>query len=150
MRTILDVCREAKQHQNLSNRKLSEMSGVPLSTVSSVFRPDAISASIDTIAPICAALGVSIDDFYGILTDKEADTPDNSAEYVSQQLAVSEAERKSSNRQLTLMREIIDKQNHGIRMRDHIIIHTIIVLIALLVWVIYLDMHCLDYGFWRG
>ena len=150
MRTILDVCREAKKAQNISHRKLSEMSNVPLGTINYVFRPDTISSSIDTIAPICAALGVSIDGFYGILPPAEAEDPENSADYVSQQLAVSEAERKSANRQLTLMREIIDKQNHGIRMRDHIIIHTIIVIIALLVWVISLDSHCLDYGFWRG
>lgn len=66
METLIDRCRAAKKKQNLSNLKVSELSGVPLSTCNNFFSPGQRSPCIDTVGPICKALNVSIDLCYGI------------------------------------------------------------------------------------
>ena len=155
MLPLIQQCHDAKHEKKLSNRDIAEGSGVPLSTVNNFFRSVDRSPCVDTAGPICAYLGISMDAFFGIqpppaAMSEQPPEPECTAEYLSQQLAVSEAERASAAKQLKLMREMVDKQNHGIRMRDHFLVHLFILVVACLIWAVYLDMHCLDFGFWRG
>lgn len=149
MESIIDRCRIAKAERHMSNQRIADLSGVPLSTVNNFFRAGR-SPSIDTTGPICAVLGVSMDDFFGLRReDSSGDDPSSSAEYAAAQLAVSEAERKSSAAQITLQREMIDKQQAGIRLRNHMLIHLAATLLLVVIWALYLDLNCADAGFWR-
>ena len=64
--TIQDVCREKKAALRMTAQDIADASGVPLSTVNNFFAHASKSPALYTTAPICAALGVSLDEFFGI------------------------------------------------------------------------------------
>lgn len=157
MSPLVEKCKESKAEKGLTNQQLADLSGLPKGTVDSFFRTSNRSPTIDTVGAICAALGVSMDAFFGIrLPSEGAETAEekqenceSAAEFLERQLSDIAGDNKTLQAQLRLQREIIDKQNHGIRMRDHIMIHFVIVLLVLLGWCLYLDAHCVDFGFFR-
>ena len=65
---LWEICRE--QWQNMRPRKthqdIADESGVSVNAVAQFLRGDTKNTYIQTAAPICKALGVSIDDCYGI------------------------------------------------------------------------------------
>lgn len=58
---LQDLCRDAKSRLNMTNQDIADVSGVPISTVKNFFASSSKSPSVYTVAPICSALGVSID-----------------------------------------------------------------------------------------
>ena len=132
MSTLVDRCTQAKATMHLSNQKLSEKSGVPLSTVNNFFRSEKRSPSIDTAGPICAVLGVSMDDFFGI----QKDNPESHKADLSRQLSKLEEAHKVDLVQHELLREIVDKQHHGIRSRNYIITNLIVALLLAILWIL--------------
>ena len=67
--TIQDLCRDKKAALHMTSQDIADQSGVPLSTVNNFFANASKAPSINTAGPICAVLGISIDEFFGI-TDK--------------------------------------------------------------------------------
>ena len=63
---IQEVCRIRKEELKLTYQEISDDSGVPLSTVQNFFSKFSKSPSIYTVAPICKALGISLDEAFGI------------------------------------------------------------------------------------
>lgn len=63
---IQEVCRIRKEDLKLTYQEISDDSGVPLSTVQNFFSKFSKSPSIYTVAPICKALGISLDEAFGI------------------------------------------------------------------------------------
>lgn len=59
--TIIDLCRKAKEEQRRTLKDIAEGSGVPINTVTNCFSRGTKAPAFDTIAPICAYLGVSMD-----------------------------------------------------------------------------------------
>lgn len=59
--TIIDLCRKAKEEQHRTLKDIAEGSGVPINTVTNCFSRGTKAPAFDTIAPICAYLGVSMD-----------------------------------------------------------------------------------------
>lgn len=59
--TIIDLCRKAKEEQHRTLKDIAEGSGVPLNTVTNCFSRGTKAPAFDTVAPICAYLGVSMD-----------------------------------------------------------------------------------------
>lgn len=59
--TIIDLCRKAKEEQHRTLKDIAEGSGVPINTVTNCFSRGTKAPTFDTIAPICAYLGVSMD-----------------------------------------------------------------------------------------
>lgn len=108
METLTDRCREAKKEKNLSNQKVAELSGVNLSTVNNFFRAGQRSPSIDTVGPICAAVGVSMDEFFGVAKAEVQPTPN-----------------------AEIFRELIEAEKAGIKLRDRIIA-ALLVIVAIL------------------
>ena len=157
MSPLVEKCKEIKDGKGLTNQELADLSGLPKGTVDSFFRTSNRSPTIDTVGAICAALGVSMDAFFGIglppegaeAAEEQQEDCESAAEFLKKQLSEVEGENKTLQAQVRLQREIIDKQNHGIRMRDHILINFLIVLLVLLGWCLYLDAHCVDFGFFR-
>ena len=58
--------RELKDAKNLTNRELSDLSGVPLGTVNHIMSHDTANPGIDTVLALCAALGTTVDTILGI------------------------------------------------------------------------------------
>lgn len=136
--TIQDVCREKKAALRMTAQDIADASGVPLSTVNNFFAHASKSPALYTTAPICAALGVSLDEFFGI-RDKLTATEETL-----------QAERDGLEHRLENKREAIAMLKKGLKMRDRIILTMSVVLIGLLVWCVWVDIHCANYGFWRG
>lgn len=157
MSPLVEKCKESKAEKGLTNQQLADLSGLPKGTVDSFFRTSNRSPTIDTVGAICAALGVPMDAFFGIglpvegaeTAEEQQEDCESAAELLERQLSDVAAENKMLQAQVHLQREIIDKQNHGIRMRDHVLINFLIVLLVLLGWCLYLDAHCVDFGFFR-
>lgn len=66
-KTLQDLCREAKTRLGMTNQSISDVSGVPISSVNNFFSAASKQPSVHTAACICGALGVSIDGFYGVI-----------------------------------------------------------------------------------
>ena len=58
--------RELKDAKNLTNRELSDLSGVPLGTVNHIMSHDTANPGIDTVLALCSALGTTVDTLLGI------------------------------------------------------------------------------------
>lgn len=136
--TIQDVCREKKAALRMTAQDIADASGVPLSTVNNFFAHASKSPALYTTAPICAALGVSLDEFFGI-SDKMTANEETL-----------QAERDGLEHRLENKREAIAMLKKGLKMRDRIILTMSVVLIGLLVWCVLVNIHCANYGFWRG
>lgn len=63
---IQEVCKSRKEELKLTYQDISDASGVPLSTVQNFFSKFSKAPSIYTVAPICKALGISLDEAFGI------------------------------------------------------------------------------------
>ena len=59
---IREVCRIRKEELKLTYQDISDASGVPLSTVQNFFSKFSKAPSIYTVAPICKAMGISLDE----------------------------------------------------------------------------------------
>lgn len=58
--------KEKRDEMHLTNQDVADLSGVPLNTVTNYFSSRSKSPSIYTVGPLCAALGVSLDRYFGI------------------------------------------------------------------------------------
>ena len=77
-KTLQDLCRDAKDRQNLTIQDLADMTDISASTISNFFSVSSKEPSVYKIGPICAALGVSMDEYFGI--EKEVTTEDELAQ----------------------------------------------------------------------
>lgn len=105
--TIQDVCREAKEQQHKSLKDISDISEVSINTVTNFFSSASKSPSFYTVAPICKALGVSMDEYSGIVPPmKEAADRAHDLELENVRLAAENAlltRSTSGNRRNTLV-----------------------------------------------
>ena len=46
--------------------------------------------------------------------------------------------------------DTIEIMRRGVRIRNCVIFILFIMVLLLAAWCLYIDMHCLNYGFWRG
>ena len=153
MLTLIDLCRVAKEDRHLTNKDIADGSGVPLGTVNNLFRSSTHSPTVETIGPICAFLDVSMDGFFG-KTSPEPEDPtthaDSAIELMEREVSSLHQEINGLNAQNELLREFVDHQNHGIRMRNFLLFLLLVLLIFALGYAVYLDLHCLALGFWHG
>ena len=143
--TIQELCREKKNALGMTAQDIADASGVPLSTVNNFFAHASKSPALYTTAGICAALGVSLDAFFGI------------GDHCTATEETLQAEKNGLEKRLSNKAETIEILKKSMRIRRHLIYNLVAVIIilsiaiaALLVWCVYIDMHCLDFGFWRG
>lgn len=136
--TIQELCREKKNALGMTAQDIADASGVPLSTVNNFFAHASKSPALYTTAGICAALGVSLDAFFDI------------GDHCTATEETLQAEKDGLEKRLSNKKETVELLKRALRFRRHIIYNLLIVIIILLIWCVYIDMHCLDYGFWRG
>ena len=136
--TIQDLCREKRAALNLTAQDIADASNVPLSTVNNFFANASKSPSINTVGPICAVLGISLDAFYGIGTHYTANEETLHAENVGLE------------KHLSSKRQIITMMEQGVKTRNRIIAALLVLLFLAIVYGLYLDVNCVQIGFWRG
>lgn len=64
---INSVCKEKKEELKLTQNAIAERSGLNPQTVANFFSANSKSPSVYTVGPICKALGVSLDSYFGII-----------------------------------------------------------------------------------
>lgn len=136
--TIQDLCREKRAALNMTAQDISDASNVPLSTVNNFFSNTSKAPSINTVGPICAVLGISLDAFYGIGTHYTATEETLHAENVGLE------------KHLSSKRQIITMMEQGVKTRNRIIAALLVLLFLATVYGLYLDFNCIQIGFWRG
>ncbi len=136
--TIQDLCREKRAALNLTAQDIADASNVPLSTVNNFFANSSKSPSINTVGPICAVLGISLDAFYGIGTHYTANEETLHAENVGLE------------KHLSSKRQIITMMEQGVKTRNRIIAALLVLLFLATAYGLYLDFNCIQIGFWRG
>ncbi len=136
--TIQDLCREKRAALNLTAQDIADASNVPLSTVNNFFANSSKSPSINTVGPICAVLGISLDAFYGIGTHYTANEETLHAENVGLE------------KHLSSKRQIITMMEQGVKTRNRIIAALLVLLFFSISYALYLDFNCIQTGFWRG
>ena len=150
MLSLIDQCRAAKEETHITNKEIADGSGVPLNTVNNMFRATTHSPTLETLGPICAFLGISIDQFLGMEPTEDSPPPETIEEIVNREMDVYRQEINGLNAQNEILREFVDHQNHGIRMRNFLLFLLLVLLIFALAYAAYLDLHCLDFGFFHG
>ena len=129
----------------MTAQDIADQSGVPLSTVNNFFASTSKSPSINTAGPICAALGISMDEFFGI-TDKLT----MSEEVLSAKNDTLRAHKKELEKHLVDNGKTMKIMMDGVRTRNRIIAALLVLLFLATVYGLYLDFNCVQFGFWRG
>ena len=135
---IQEVCKSCKEELKLTYQDISDTSGVPLSTVQNFFSKFSKAPSIYTVAPICKALGISLDKVFGI------------SEHLMPTEETLQARNDELERHVDAKADTIEIMRRGVRIRNCVIFILFIMVLLLAAWCLYIDMHCLNYGFWRG
>nr|DAE57285.1 MAG TPA: Helix-turn-helix XRE-family like protein [Caudoviricetes sp.]DAJ16218.1 MAG TPA: Helix-turn-helix XRE-family like protein [Podoviridae sp. ct13o21]DAP50329.1 MAG TPA: Helix-turn-helix XRE-family like protein [Caudoviricetes sp.] len=135
---IQEVCRIRKEELKLTYQDISDASGVPLSTVQNFFSKFSKSPSIYTVAPICKALGISLDEAFGI------------SERLTRNEETLQARNDELERHVDAKADMIEIMRRGVRIRNGVIAILFLITVFLAAWCVYIDFHCIDYGFWRG
>ena len=135
---IQEVCRIRKEELKLTYQEISDDSGVPLSTVQNFFSKFSKSPSIYTVAPICKALGISLDESFGI------------SEHLTPTEETLQARNDELERHVDAKADTIEIMRRGVHIRNGVIAIMFLIIVFLAVWCVYIDFHCIDYGFWRG
>ena len=65
---LWETCREAKDtmQPHKTNQDIADESGVSVNAVSQFLRGETTKPYINTVGPICASLGVSLDEHFGV------------------------------------------------------------------------------------
>lgn len=138
MTTIQDLCREKRAALHMTAQDIADQSGVPLSTVNNFFSNASKAPAINTVGPICAVLGISIDEFYGI-GDHYTTTEETLL-----------AEKAGLEKNLSSKRQLITMMEKGVKTRNRIIAALLVLLFFATAYGVYLDFNCILVGFWRG
>lgn len=135
---IQELCRIRKEELKLTYHDISDASGVPLSTVQNFFSKLSKAPSIYTVAPICKVLGISLDEVFGI------------AEHLTPTEETLQARNDELERHVDAKADTIEIMRRGVRIRNGVVAIMFLIIVFLTVWCVYIDFHCIDYGFWRG
>lgn len=119
-------------------------------TVNNMFRATTHSPTLETLGPICVFLGISIDQFLGMKPTEDSPPPETIEEIVNRELDVYRQEINGLNAQNELLREFVERQSRGIRNRDRLLRWMLVLLIFVVAYAVYLDLHCLEFGFFHG
>lgn len=127
---IQEVCKSRKEELKLTYQEISDASGVPLSTVQNFFSKFSKSPSVYTVAPICKALGISIDEVFGI------------SEHLTPTEETLQARNDELERHVDAKTDTIEIMRRGVRIRNGVIAVMFIIIVLLAAWCVYID--------WRG
>lgn len=136
--TIQDLCREKRAALNLTAQEIADASNVPLSTVNNFFSNASKAPAINTVGPICAVLGISLDEFFGI------------GDHYTTTEEILQAEKVGLEKNLSSKRQLITMMEQGVKTRNRIIAALLVLLFLAIAYGLYLDFNDSLVGFWRG
>ena len=143
--TLQEICAERREKLGITYQSIADQSDLPLSTVKKYFSADSKTPAITTAGPICKALGVSLDEYFGI-TDKLT----MSEEVLSAKNDTLRAHKKELEKHLVDNDKTMKIMMYGVRTRNRIIAALLVLLFLAILYGLYLDFHCVRLGFWRG
>lgn len=122
----------------LTHQDIADKAGLPLQTVKNFFSRASKSPSVYTVAAICRVLGISLDEVFGI------------SEHLTPTEETLQARNDELERHVDAKADTIEIMRRGVRIRNGVIAIMFLIIAFLTVWCVYIDFHCIDYGFWRG
>lgn len=122
----------------LTHQDIADKAGLPLQTVKNFFSRASKSPSVYTVAAICKVLGISLDESFGI------------SEHLTPTEETLQARNDELERHVDAKADTIEIMRRGVRIRNVVILILFIMVVVLAAWCLYIDLHCADYGFWRG
>ena len=131
-------CQEQKDLLRLTHQDIADKAGLPLQTVKNFFSRASKSPSVYTVAAICKVLGISLDEAFGI------------SEHLTPTEETLQARNDELERHVDAKADTIEIMRRGVRIRNSVIAIMFVIIAMLAVWCVYIDFHCIDYGFWRG
>lgn len=108
---IKDLCKEQKNVLNYTNQTIADKAGMSVNTVNTYFSSASKSPSVYTVGPICAALGVSLDKYFGI---EQKETPEETTEKLTR-IAELEQECRDKQKDIDHKNEIASLQKATIK-----------------------------------
>lgn len=131
-------CQEQKDLLRLTHQDIADKAGLPLQTVKNFFSRASKSPSVYTVAAICKVLGISLDEVFGI------------SEHLTPAEEPLQARNDELERHVDAKADTIEIMRRGVRIRNGVIAIMFVIIVFLAAWCVYIDFHCIDYGFWRG
>lgn len=131
-------CQEQKDLLRLTHQDIADKAGLPLQTVKNFFSRASKSPSVYTVAAICKVLGISLDESFEI------------SEHLTPTEETLQARNDELERHVDAKADTIEIMRRGVRIRNVVIAIMFVIIAMLAVWCVYIDFHCIDYGFWRG
>ena len=131
-------CQEQKDLLRLTHQDIADKAGLPLQTVKNFFSRASKSPSVYTVAAICKVLGISLDEVFGI------------SEHLTPTEETLQARNDELERHVDAKADMIEIMRRGVHIRNAVIFILFVVVVLLTAWCVYVDLHCADYGFWRG
>lgn len=64
MKTLREICKEAKVRQGITTQQLADETGISISTINNYFASASKAPSVYNAGDICAVLGVSLDRYF--------------------------------------------------------------------------------------
>lgn len=142
--TLQEMCAEKRKKLGLTYLEISEQSDLPLSTVKKFFSAESKAPSFYVVAGICKVLGISLDEYVGIGDHLTAD------EKTLQERADGLEHRLENKRQtIGLMETELHDLRHSVKLYRWIILGLSLLIVGLIAWCMWVDLHCADYGLWR-
>ena len=83
-------------------------------------------------------LGISLDEVFEI------------TEHLTPTEETLQARNDELERHVDAKADTIEIMRRGVRIRNGVILFLFIAVVLLAAWCLYIDLHCVDYGFWRG
>lgn len=156
VKTLQDLCRDAKDRQNLTIQDLSDITDISASTISNFFSASSKEPSVYKMGLICAALGVSMDEYFGI--EKEVTTEDQltqANEQLKHQKQLHDADVHIANLEgiMEQMAKTIDYQRRKVRITKFAIYGLMLVcaiFLAVIVGYIFFDYRVPNQGLIQG
>lgn len=154
---IKDLCRERKNTLNYTNQEIADEANMSVNTVNTYFSNASKAPSVYTVGPICAALGVSLDKYFGI---KSEESPVEQSEQLSR-ISILEKRCQDFEKDIAHLNDIINLKDMAIKdareevRRRRPIIYLLLFLSILTVgafiaYLLHFDLTNPSYGLFRG
>lgn len=138
------MCAEKRKKLGLTYLEIAEQSDLPLSTVKKFFSAESKAPSFFVVAGICKVLGISLDEYVGIGDHLTAN------EKTLQERADGLEHRLENKRQtIGLMETELHDLRHSVKLYRWVILGLSLLIVVLIAWCMWVDLHCADYGLWR-
>ena len=147
--SLREICKAARDRQNTTVQQLADQTGIPMPTIKNFFATASKAPNVYNAGLICAALGVSLDRYFGI-TEKLS--PEEQLEKMAAdhkaELQIARLEGGMEQLTETVHRQYRKEKQQ--RMSQHLLLLLCMVQTALLAGYVALDMRIPDAGLIRG